>query len=151
MNFNWQPWLNPRRKRFWVIVAVALYTMLGFFVVPPVVKNSVINLIQEDFDRTAQIEKVEFNPYVLGLRVRGFEMADSDGVRLAAFDELFINLQLSSLFRWAWTFREIRLAGAYFFFERFNPDDSRLSRLLKDGKDEGGLLRLLIQDLILNA
>ena len=27
-------WLNIRRKRFWAIVLVLLYTLLGFFVVP---------------------------------------------------------------------------------------------------------------------
>lgn len=132
MKFNRAQWLNPRRKRFWAVVAVLLYTLLGFFVVPLVVKNSIINLIQDDFARSAKIRKVEFNPYILSLRVQGFELDDSDGVSLAAFDEFYVNFQLSSLFRWAWTFREIRLVHPYFFFERFNPDDSRLSRLLAD-------------------
>ncbi|MEE8340036.1 MAG: DUF748 domain-containing protein [Xanthomonadales bacterium] len=160
MKFNRAQWLNPRRKRFWAVVAVLLYTLLGFFVVPLVVKNSILNLIQDDFARSAKIKKVEFNPYVLSLRMQGFELDDSDGVSLAAFDEFYVNFQLSSLFRWAWTFREIRLVNPYFFFERFAPGDSRLSRLLADaagkqpdqagGEDEGGLPRLLIHDLILS-
>ena len=127
-------WLNPRRKRFWAIVAVLLYTLLGFFAVPVLVKNSIISLVEEDFGRSAKIEKVEFNPYVLSLKVTGFGMHDTDGVQLAAFDEFFVNFQLSSLFRWAWTFDEIRLAGSYFLFERFDVDDSRLSRLLDEAE-----------------
>lgn len=154
-------WLNPRRKRFWAILVVLLYTLLGFLLVPAVVKNNIINLIEEDLGRTVRVEKVEFNPYVLSLSVQGFEMDDSDGVRLASFDEFFVNFQPSSLFRWAWTFREIRLAGPYLFFERFEADDSRLGRLISDfasvdpddsteGPDPGGLPRLLIHDLKLS-
>jgi len=156
-----EQWLNPRRKRFWAIVAILLYTLLGFFAVPAVVKNSIISLVEEELSRTARIEKVEFNPYVLSLSVQGFEMDDSDDVRLASFDEFFVNFQLSSLFRWAWTFREIRLAGSYFFFERFEPDDSRLGRLVSDlasvnpedgteEKNPNGLPRLLVYDLKLS-
>jgi len=37
-----QQWLNPGRKRFWAIVGVLFYTLMGFFVVPAVVKNSII-------------------------------------------------------------------------------------------------------------
>ena len=152
-----QQWPNPGRKRFWAIVGVLFYTLLGFFVVPAVVKNSIISLIEDDLHRSVQIKKVEFNPYVFSLAIQGFEMDDSDGTSLAAFDELFVNFQLSSLFQWAWTFEEISLQGFDFFFERFSVGDTRLSRLLADvvpedlgeavAGDKGGLPRLLIHNL----
>ncbi len=133
------PWLNPRRKRFWFVVVVALYTLVGFFVVPLIVKNSVLDLIQEDLGRTAHIEAVEFNPYLLSLGVHGFEMNDTDGVRLAAFGEFSVDFQLSTLLRRAWTFGEIRMVGFYFYFERFNTSDTRLNRLLTDvARDQHG-------------
>ncbi len=153
-------WLNLRRKRFWAIVTVLFYTLFGFFAAPLIVEKLVIDFVQEDLERTAVIEKVEVNPYVMSLRVQGFEMGDSDGVRLAAFNELFINFQLSSLFNWAWTFEEVRLAGSFFFFERFDPQNSRLSKLLADlpedqeaatsEEEEGGAPRLLIHKLSLS-
>jgi hypothetical protein len=152
-------WLNPRRKRLWAVVAVLIYTLTGFFLVPLLVKNGVTSLIQDDLGREVSVEKVEFNPYVLSLRIQGFEMRDRDTVRLAAFDELFINLQVSSLFRWAWTFNEISLTGSYFFFERYDVDDNRLSRILADAaangheetvaEESGGLPRLLIHSLLI--
>jgi hypothetical protein len=154
-------WVNPRRKRFWAILATLLYTLLGFFVVPLIVKDSISSLIQEDLGRSLTVEKVEFNPYVLSLRVQGFEMNDTDGVKLASFDEFVANFQLSSLFRRAWTFREIRLDGSSFFFERFDAQDWRLGRILSDLKKrrpgpspaepgKRGLPRLLIHDLSVN-
>jgi len=157
-------WLNPRRKRFWAIVMVLLYTLLGFFVAPLIIKNSVIDLFQDDLGRVAQIAKVEVNPYVLSLKVQGFQVRDKDDVKLAAFDEFFVNFQLSSLFNWAWTFSQIQLTGPYFYFERFDSGDSRLDHLLADfassfpaepndekgAEEEDGAPRLLIQNLGLN-
>jgi len=156
-------WLNPRKKRFWTIVIVLLYTLLGFFAAPVIIQNAVVNLFKDDLGRVAQIEKVEVNPYVLSLRVLGFEVSDTDDVKLLAFDEFFVNFQLSSLFNWAWTFSEVRLAGPYFYFERFETGDSRIDHLLadfaksfpaeaddeKDTEEEDGAPRLLIQNLSL--
>lgn len=157
-------WLNPHRKRFWAIVAVLLYTLLGFFAAPVIVKNSIIGLLQDDLGRAARIEKVEVNPYVLSLRIQGFEVSDTDDVMLAAFDEFFVNFQLSSLFNWAWTFSQIQLTGPYFYFERFEAGDTRLEHMLADfarsrppdtdedksTEEEGSAPRLLIQNLGLN-
>jgi len=151
-------WLNPKSKRLWLLLACILYTLIGFFLVPLLVKDSIISFIHDDLGREATIEKVEFNPYALSLRVKGFEMRDKDTVRLAAFDEFFVNLQTSSLFRWAWTFREINLSGSYFFFERYDVGDNRLSRILTDAAEDdpeetaqaetNGLPRLLIHSLV---
>jgi len=154
-------WLNPRRKRFWVMVVVLLYTLLGFFAAPLVVRNSVITLLQEDLGRPTQIETIQVNPFVLSLRVQGFEVSDTDGVKLAAFDEFFVNFQLASLLKWAWTFSQVELTGPYFHFERFDAGDSRLDRLLvdfeqnrplepvdsKEAEQENGVPRLLIRNL----
>lgn len=155
------PWLDYRRKRFWAIILVLLYTLAGFFLVPALVSHLLVKNVEEKADREASVSEVRFNPYVLSLQLNGFELTDTDGERLAAFDELFVNFQLSSLFRWALTFREFRLDGAYLLHEQFGPGDSRLTRLLADierlnpdsGQSEeetGGLPRLLVHDLILN-
>lgn len=126
------PWLDYRRKRFWAVITILLYTLAGFFLVPMLVSHLVVKNARDSMDREAVIGPVHFNPYVLSLQVEGFELKDRDSENLFSFDELFVNFQLSSLFRWAWTFREFRLDGAHFLLERFTPDDSRLSRLLAD-------------------
>jgi len=155
-------WLNHRRKRFWVILLILLYTVCGFFLVPVLVNKLVVDTAQEKFGREASLEKIQFNPYTLSLRAAGFRLLDTDAVQLAGFDEFFVNFQLSSLFRRAWTFREVRLDGAYLHFERFARDDSRLSRLMADAesaaaaeesrpKEDGSLPRVLIHDLSLNG
>jgi len=157
-------WLNFRRKRFWAIVSVLLYTILGFIVVPIVIKNIVTGLVEDDLGRSVQVEKIEFNPYALRLGIQGLEVRDADQVKLLAFDEFVVNFQLSSLFNWAMTFSEIRLDGMYFYFERFDSGESRVDHLLADfansypakpaeeksTDEKDGPPRLLIHDLSLN-
>jgi hypothetical protein len=153
--------LSPRRKRFWAVIALLVYTLGGFFAVPLAVEKLVTGAARDSLDRTATIERVRFNPFVLSLEVNGFGLADRDGAQLAGFDRLFVNFQLSSLFRWAWTFRAIELDAPIVRFERFAAGDSRLTRLLADveanappadpqAEESGGLPRLLVQDVRLS-
>lgn len=128
-------WSSPRRKRFWAIALVLAYTLGGFFGVPALVERMTINAIRDGSGREATIEQVRCNPYVLSLEVEGFAVADPDGTQIAGFQRLFVNLQLSSLFRRAWTFREISVDGPYHLIERFGPGDSRLTRLLADAQE----------------
>ena len=155
-------WLNPRRKRFWALVLLLLYTLGGFFGLPMLVKSQIIATAREDLGREVTIERVRINPYALSLEIGGFSLNDPDGVTVTSFDRFFVNLQLSSLFRWAWTLREVSLDGPDLLLERFAPGDSRLNRLLAEqearsepsapaSESEGGLPRLLIHDLALNS
>jgi hypothetical protein len=102
-------WLNWRKKRFWIGVFVLLYTLFGFFLAPILIGNGINNGIGDELGRESSIGKVEVNPFVLSLRIEDFEMRDTDQVKIAAFDEFFVNFQLSSIFRWAWVFRDIQL------------------------------------------
>ncbi len=155
-------YLSPRHLSFWLILALLLYTLMGFLLVPYGVKNGVVRLLEHDLGRSAQIEVVKFNPYTLSLTVHGFEVHDTDGVRLAAFTQFSVNFELISLFNRAWTFNEVRLEEPYVYVQRFAANDSRLSRLLKDISDgradkvasqaadenDSNLPRLLIHNLL---
>jgi hypothetical protein len=155
-------WFSYKRKRFWILFLVLLYTLLGFFLLPTLINKLVIDAAHDKLGREASFEKIQVNPYALSLRTTGFELKDSDGEILIAYDEVFVNLQLSSLFQWAWVFSEVHIKDPFFQLERFTPEDSRLSRLLSDitdhantdnGRDEvesAGLPRLLVQDLSIN-
>lgn len=153
-------WLDFRRKRFWAVVAVIVYTLAGFFLVPALVAHFGEKQIEEATGRDATIADVRFNPYLLSLEVDGFGFADTDGETLASFDHLLIDFQLSSLFRWTLTFKTFQVDGPYLLYERFNATDSRLSRLLADIEarnpaqeteaTEGGLPRLLVGTLAIN-
>src|SRR5439155_24263753 len=59
--------------------------------------------------RRAEIGDVRLNPLLFKLEIKRFRLQEADGRPLLAFDRLFLDFELSSLFRRAWTFREIQL------------------------------------------
>ncbi len=126
-----RPWMHWRFKRFWLLVALLLYTLAGFFLAPWAVQHTLTRAMA-DTGRGLSITQVRTNPYALTLEMTGFALADGDGETLLEFDRLFVNLQTSSLFRWAWTFRLIHLAGLHAHEERFEGSDTRFIRLLTD-------------------
>ncbi|MCW8924660.1 MAG: DUF748 domain-containing protein [Xanthomonadales bacterium] len=156
-------WLSPRRKRFWIILLILLYTLLGFFAAPTLIRNSVTALLQEDLGRAASIGKIKVNPYALSLRIQDFRLDDRDGVRLAAFDGFYVNFQFLSILKWAWTFSQVELYNPYIHFERLANGELRVTRFLQDfaslhppetdlaqqAEEPGKVPRLLIRNLVL--
>jgi len=89
------------------------YTLIGFFLLPYIIKAHVIPRVAEQLHRPVLIEDVEVNPFSLSLRATGFEIREVDESPVMGFEELFINLQASSLFRRAYVFDSIRLTFPY--------------------------------------
>ena len=95
-----------------VVAALFLvYTLAGFLLVPRLLASYVPRYVQEQLGRRAEIGEVRVNPLLFKIDVRQFRLKEADGRPLLAFDRLFVDFELSSLFRWAWTFAEIRLEG----------------------------------------
>lgn len=106
--------LNPQpvRQRRWVKVAIIGllgYALCGFLVLPAVLKWQLRKQLPGLTHRLAKVDQVRMNPFALSLTVRGLALTETNGAPFIAFDELYVNFQLSSIFRRAWTFGEIRL------------------------------------------
>jgi len=103
--------VRPRRLLATGVAATVVYALIGFVVVPAVIERQLPQIVADSLDREAVVEQVRLNPFALSLSLRGFELRDIDGSRFAAFEELLVNFQLSSVFRRAFTFDEIRLVA----------------------------------------
>lgn len=94
------------------IIAIGLlilYTLGGFFLAPYLVKHYVPQIAQDQLQRNARIGKVRINPFLFTLEAGDFELTELDGTPIGAFNRLLVDFELSSLMRWAWTFRQIAL------------------------------------------
>jgi hypothetical protein len=92
------------------VALVLLYALFGFFLVPYIIKAHVLPAVSDKVDRPVTVAKVEFNPFVLSLKVTEFEIQEKDHTPLLGFHEFFINFQTVSLLRRAYVFDEIRFA-----------------------------------------
>ena len=105
--------LSPLRLAILTLGSVLLYTLVGFFLVPYLIKAYAIPAVAEKLKRPVLVKEVELNPFTLSLRLTGFEIREADQSALLGFDEFFIDLQASSLIRRAYVFDTIRLTMPY--------------------------------------
>ncbi|MSU34286.1 MAG: DUF748 domain-containing protein [Pedosphaera sp.] len=105
--------LRVRRALKWCACAFVLYSLLGFFVLPPIIQSQMVRRLPAITKRQTSVQQVKVNPWTLSLTVRGLSLTEPDGRPFASWDELYVNFQTSSLFRWAWTFKEIRIVKPF--------------------------------------
>jgi uncharacterized protein involved in outer membrane biogenesis len=94
------------------IIAVVLmitYTLAGFFLAPYLIKRQATRFAQESLKCLVAMEEVRVNPYAFTLDIRNFDLKEKDGSPLLAFKAFSINFEISSLWRRAWTFADVRL------------------------------------------
>jgi outer membrane protein OmpA-like peptidoglycan-associated protein len=92
-----------------VVGSFALYVALGYLAAGPLIAHLIPRLAQSQLDSRATVGKVAFDPLRLDLTVDHLRLTTPQGVPLAGFDRLFVDFAPASLWRWAWTFREIRI------------------------------------------
>ncbi|HSM89378.1 MAG TPA: DUF748 domain-containing protein, partial [Desulfobacterales bacterium] len=103
-----------RSKPFIICVAVLVfYTLAGFFLAPWLVRHYVPKIVQEQIKKQAAIGEVRINPYLFTVDANDFRMEEPDGQPIVGFKRLFVDFELKSLFKWAWTFRQVSLEGPH--------------------------------------
>jgi uncharacterized protein involved in outer membrane biogenesis len=101
------------------LVLFALFSVTGFFILPPFIKHLAIDKISKQLGRRVGIESVSLNPYLLAATIRGFEIKEIDGsTTFVSFRSLYINLQLKTIFKGGPVMREIKLEKPYIHLVR---------------------------------
>ena len=116
--------------------AIALYALLGFLVVPQLLEKTLVDTLRQDFAAELRVEKIEFNPFVLSLRVSGVELDNPQGKPTARIQEIFANFQLSSIFRLALAFDEVRFSAPELFVARDSAGVLDITYLTETGTEE---------------
>ncbi|HOX56606.1 MAG TPA: DUF748 domain-containing protein [Candidatus Paceibacterota bacterium] len=101
------------KRLLWAGAVLLLYVLVGFFVLPPIIKSQLVKRLPPITKRQVAVRQVKFNPLALSLTIRGLSLTEPNGAVFASWEELYVNLQLSSLVRFAWTFAEIGLKQPY--------------------------------------
>jgi len=112
------PWLSklpPRRRKlvlwaFWLLFA---YTVLGFLVLPPIIKSVAAKKLTEQLGRPVSIAGLRLDPYTLSVTIRGFLVREPTGEAFVSWDRLYVNLQLSSIFLRAIALKEFTIEQPY--------------------------------------
>ena len=82
------------------LIAVVIYGVLGFFVLPPLIKPVLVEKLGQASHRPVAIESLSINPFALSVTLEGVAIQEREGAEIfAGFDSLYLNLESSSLFR----------------------------------------------------
>ena len=99
-----------RNKAFIICSGViVLYALVGFFLAPWLTRHYVPKIIQKQINKQALIGKVRINPFLFMVEANDFRLEEENGQPIADFKRLLVDFELKSLFKWAWTFRQVRL------------------------------------------
>ena len=99
-----------RRLLVWSAAGLAAYAVIGFLIVPPIVKSVLVSQLSQQLHRTARLEKVRINPFALSVDLIGLSIAERGSTGpFVAFRELYVNLDSASLFKGGLVLSEIRL------------------------------------------
>jgi len=122
-----------------VVGFIALFSIIGFFVVPPVMKSVLIKKLSENLNREVSIKQIKVNPYVLSVSVKGIAIKDRGKAEpFVSLDELFIKTSIASVFKRAIIIKELRMAGPYVRIIRNNDESYNFSDLIAPKEGEKG-------------
>src|SRR5580704_13213222 len=88
-------------------IAILLYTVIGFFVVPAIIKSQMLRRLPALTHRRVAIQEVKLNPYALSFTLRGFSLTETNGDEFISLGELYVNFQSISLLKRGFVFKEI--------------------------------------------
>lgn len=104
-----------RRRLLWLAALLGLLVLawaaFAYLAVDPLARWLVPRIAQQQLASQAEVRRVSLDPWRLALTVEGFMLAKADGAALAGAERLEVDFDASSLWHWAWHFREIRLNG----------------------------------------
>jgi len=100
-----------KSRLFWIvtvpILLVGLYALLGFKVAPGIARSQAQKFVREHYDRELQLGEIRIHPFKLQLEIRDAALPDVDGRTMLGFERLFVDFELSSLWRRAFVFKDI--------------------------------------------
>lgn len=119
------------------LICLIIYTVVGFLVLPLIVKPVLTDKLTQLLQRDVSIEKIRINPYSLSLTIGGIEIKKRESSEiLAAWSEFYVNLQsFSSLVKRAIVVKELYLREPFLRIERDTKGDMNILSLFP--KTEG--------------
>ncbi len=126
-----------------VLIFLLVFSITGFFVVPPILRSALTKKLSEELHRQVSIRQVKVNPFVLSVTVKGFLIKERNGRdAFVSFDELYLNLQSISVLRRGLIFSEFKVDKPYVSIVRnedgyYNFSDLLESKPKKETKNPG--------------
>ncbi len=107
----------PKRGRRWLVGAVVfliVYALVGFFVLPPIVRSQAEKRLAAELGRKVSIGKIRINPFALSVTIEQFDIRlKTDDGSFLGWERLYVNFEALASLTGDWVLGEVELDGAH--------------------------------------
>lgn len=129
--------ISPKKTALGLLIFLIIFTVTGFFILPPIIKSVLTNKLSEQLHRPVAIEKVRVNPFILSVEISGFTIREPHGGKtFISFGTLYENAQSISIFKGGPVLKEIRLERPYILIVRNRDLSYNFNDLVKPEEKE---------------
>jgi hypothetical protein len=79
---------------YWLCFILLVYITIGFKLIPIILKDQLIKNLDENLTTKTSIEKIEFNPFTIALKIHNFKLSDENNNSDISFKELDVDFAL---------------------------------------------------------
>ncbi|HUL55165.1 MAG TPA: DUF748 domain-containing protein [Opitutaceae bacterium] len=118
------PRLSPRLRRIlWACATLlVLYTVVGFFVLPPIARAQLVKRLSAELGRPVALGKVRLNPYALSVTLENLDVRETGGGgSFFGWRRLYVNFGALASLTGDWVLSDIALDG-FHLQVTVNPD-----------------------------
>ncbi len=117
---------------YWLCFVFVIYIIIGFKIIPAVLKDQLIKNLDENLTQKTTIEKIEFNPFIFKLTVHGFKLADSNDLASISFKNFSVDFEVfKSIEKLTISFGPIALKDVFINIIEEENKELNLTKLLK--------------------
>ncbi|MBK9063660.1 MAG: DUF748 domain-containing protein [Acidobacteria bacterium] len=126
---------HPRVRKAAIVAGVllAFWSLVGFLLLPAILRPVVERKIGEALHRKATLREMSVNPFALSVTLKGLDVRDRDGTGpFLSFESLYVNAEVSSVFRGGPVLRAITLEKPAVHLARVTESAYSVSDLIEE-------------------
>ncbi len=118
-------------------ILLTIYALTGFVILPMVAESMVPDKLSAALHRPVSVGNIACNPFALSLTVENLVVGEPESDdTFVSFDELYVNLQLSSIIKQGPVIEQLRLTHPYARLIRRPDHTFNFSDLMDNNRDE---------------
>jgi Domain of Unknown Function (DUF748) len=115
----------------WLTLILLLYTLVGFFIGPVVIKNQIVDLVKDQLKREAKVESVSFNPFTFDLSIENFSLLDKDSSVFLSLKELYADINVLPIINGRIELENITVTNPVVTIKKLTESEFNFSDLIK--------------------
>lgn len=124
-----------KKGAIWLSVFLFLFTVIGFFVLPPIIKSVLVKKLSASLRREVSVGKIKVNPYVLTVDVADLVIKEHSGTKtFVSLGNIHVNMESISIIKGGPVLSEVRLEKPYMNVLRNEDGSYNFSDLIKEEK-----------------